>query len=92
MSGIYTGRSKVDRSSTRRSRVDLRRRHLYWSVQGGSVQYQAVQSGPATSTSVLSGPRWIGAGHQAWSSVDLQRSTSFPQSTENTGWMTKILE
>ena len=40
----------MDWSSTRRSKLDLRRRPLYWAVQGGSVQYQAVHCGLARLT------------------------------------------
>ena len=47
--------------STKRSRVDLRRRYIYWAIQGGSAQYPAVQRGPRWSTSTLSGPRWTSA-------------------------------
>ena len=70
-----TWRSKVDRSSTKRSRVDLRRRYLDWAIQGGSAQYPAVQRGPRWSTSTLSGPRWTSAvvGGPEWTcKVDLR--------------------
>ena len=70
-----TWRSKVDRFSTKRARVDLRRRCRDWAIQGGSVRYPAVQRGPRWSTSTLSGPRWTSAvvGGPEWTcKVDLR--------------------